>query len=148
MLLTFPLKTPVPVPVSRRSEFSYLTINKSTGKLLLPMLEDTLYYFFSDYKNYYYLPQEDQAIHKSVAAYVEKEYRQPARKENCYTRQYGLFLPQTEELFTPAFRRSYGDTLSWFAWDDSFLQDTSRLSVYLGALLSGIVSARKPSSTF
>ena len=148
MLLTFPLKTPVPVPVSRRSEFSYLTINKSTGKLLLPMLEDTLYYFFSDYKNYYYLPQEDQAIHKSVAAYVEKEYRQPARKENCYTRQYGLFLPQTEELFTPAFRRSYGDTLSWFAWDDSFLQDTSRLSVYLGALLSGIVFPGKPSSTF
>lgn len=142
VLLTFPLKTPVPVPVSQSYDFGYLTLNKSTGKLLLPMLEDTLYYYFTDYKNYYYLPQEDQAIHKSVAAYVEKEYRQPARKENCYTRQSGLFLPQTEELFTPAFRRAYDDSLSWFLWKEEDWKDSSKWSLYLSSLLQEIAKRK------
>lgn len=37
-------------------------------------------HFYSDYKNYYYLPKEDMAIHKSVAAYVDHEYRENARR--------------------------------------------------------------------
>ena len=138
LLFTFPLKTQVPVPVSRSYDFGYLTLNKSTGKLLLPMLKDTLYYYFADYKNYYYLPREDQAIHKSVAAYVDKEYRQPATKTNCYTKQTGLFLPQPEELFTPAFRRSCDDTLSWFLWKEEEWEDPSRKARYLDSLTRAI----------
>lgn len=145
LLLTFPLRTPVPTPVSHSCPFGYLTINKSTGKLLLPMLDGTLYYFFEDYKNYYYLPQEDQAIHKSVAAYVGKEYRQPAKRENCYTKKAGLFLPQPEPLFTPAFRRKYKDNLSWFLWQEEAWITPDSWSRYLASLLRSI-AAESPSN--
>lgn len=138
LLLEFPLSLPVPAPVSRRFPWGYLTLQKNTGKLLLPMLSGTLRYYFPDYKNYYYLPQEDQAIHKSVAAYVDRAYRQPASAETCYTRQAGCFLPQPEECFAPAFRREYDDPLRWFAWQEDDLCDTVKLSTYLACLLRAV----------
>lgn len=136
LLLTFPLPAAVPVPLPRQYSFGYLTLNKNTGKLLLPVFEGTLYYFFEDYKNYYYLPKEDQAIHKSVASYVDKEYRQPAKRENCYTKQTGLFLPQPTPRFTPAFRQEYHASLSWFLWKEE--TDPSFWAQYLTCLLPAI----------
>ena len=41
--------------------------------------------FYKDYKNYYYLPEQNCAIHKSVAAYVDKSRRTAATKNTCYT---------------------------------------------------------------
>lgn len=136
LLFTFELKTPVPVPVSKMLDYGYLTLKKSTGKLLIHVLNDTLYYYFPNYKDYYYLTQEDQAVHKSVAAYVDKQYRKQAKADTCYIRQSGCFLPQTEELFTPALRRCYTDKLRWFALDDKFLQDKEKLAAYLTSLLA------------
>ena len=40
--------------------------------VVVPKTRDTeMKYFFKDYKNYYYLPMEHMAIHKSMAAYVD-----------------------------------------------------------------------------
>lgn len=50
-------------------------------------------YFYDNYKDYYYLPGEDRAIHKSVAAFVEKEHREKAKKETCYIKKTASFLP-------------------------------------------------------
>lgn len=61
--------------------------------LSTPLFHGILFYFFKDYKNYFYLPAEDMAVHKSVGIYVEKENREPARASNCYARKEGLFLP-------------------------------------------------------
>ena len=48
----------------------------------------------TDYlKEYFYLPAEDTAVHKSVASYVDKEFRQKATKDTCYIKQNGDFLP-------------------------------------------------------
>lgn len=135
LLFGFSLKLPVPVPVSFSTETGYLTLNKCTGKLMIPVLEDTLYFFFEDYKNYYYLPQEDQAIHKSVAAYVEKQYRQPAKKENCYTKHQGLFLPQTKNFQAPSFHRCYKDPISWMLWKEEEWTDAANWSTYLCDLI-------------
>ena len=38
----------------------------------MPLLEGTLKYYYPDYKNYYYLPLEDEAVHKSVGVYVDR----------------------------------------------------------------------------
>lgn len=62
---------------------------KAKQKILLIRLysqERELKLFYKDYKNYYYLPLEDTAMHKSVAGFVDKEYRMKATKENCYTK--------------------------------------------------------------
>lgn len=42
--------------------------------------------YYPNYKDYYYLPAEDAAIHKSVGVYVDKKNRVPATAENCFTR--------------------------------------------------------------
>lgn len=60
---------------------------------LLPVCEAELKYFYPDPADYYYLPLEDCAMHKSVASFVEKEYRRKATAATCYTKRTGAFLP-------------------------------------------------------
>lgn len=50
-------------------------------------------YFFKDYKNYYYLPMEHMAIHKSMAAYVDDAHKEKATKDNAFTTKTGSFIP-------------------------------------------------------
>lgn len=57
-------------------------------------------------KDYYYLPKEDRAIHRSIACYVDKAYRQKATAATCYIRQEGIFLPSFWHFTAPTFRKS------------------------------------------
>lgn len=84
------------------------------GILQVPLYQGILKHFYSNYKDYYYLPLEDTAIHKSVGAYVDSHYRRQAKASNCYQKKEGLFLPQFSDFHTPAFRQEYGNTLSYF----------------------------------
>ena len=59
----------------------------------IPIIHGTLYHYFPDYKNYFYLPDEDMAIHKSVGTYVDKDHREQATAKNCYIKKTGAFLP-------------------------------------------------------
>ena len=99
--------------------------------LLIPFYEGRLYHYFKDYKNYYYLPAEDRALHKSVAMYVDAGAREKAKKETAYVPKEGLFLPQFKELHKPAFRRK-GDPASrlYFLYEDAFSDDPERLKDY------------------
>lgn len=65
----------------------------SIVEFTIPIVQGEKKYFYDNYKDYYYLPGEDQAIHKSVAAFVEKEYREKAKKETCYIKKTASFLP-------------------------------------------------------
>lgn len=71
----------------------YLNILGTKGYLFIPLIKDTLLHFFSDYQNYYYLPNEDMAVHKSVAAYVEPANRIKASRNNCYIKKEDNFIP-------------------------------------------------------
>lgn len=64
-----------------------------TVTLTLPVYEGERKYFYQNPADYYYLPLEDCAMHKSVASFVEKEYRKKATAATCYTKRTGLFLP-------------------------------------------------------
>ncbi len=66
---------------------------QGTVSFLLPVYEAELKYFYPDPADYYYLPLEDCAMHKSVASFVEKEYRKKATAATCYTKKNGAFLP-------------------------------------------------------
>ena len=61
--------------------------------LFLPVYSGELKYFYPNPSDYYYLPLEDCAMHKSVASFVEKEYRKKATAATCYTKKTGTFLP-------------------------------------------------------
>ncbi len=106
----------------------------------IPLYHGTLYHFFKNYKDYYYLPAEDTAIHKSVGTYVEKEFRQPAKASNCYTKKEGTFLPVPVSLDLTdnqllLFRAGYREKQSYVVWDDKIRQDEALLRDILCALL-------------
>ena len=62
-------------------------------RIQIPVSRMEARFFYENYKDYYYLPSEDTAMHKSVAEYVEKEYRVKATKETCYTKKNAAYLP-------------------------------------------------------
>lgn len=76
--------------------------------MLLPVHHGELRYYFPDFKNYYYLPDEGVAVHKSVATYVDKNHREPAKARNCYTKKTGSFVPVPESAPGHLFRRTWG----------------------------------------
>lgn len=73
----------------------YLNGVDEQATLYLPLLKGELKHYFKDYKNYYYLPKEDMAVHKSVATYVEPENKKGNKKHLLYKEKRCLyFLPR------------------------------------------------------
>lgn len=107
--------------------------------LSVPVFHGTLKYFFNDYKEYYYLPAEDRAIHKSVAEFVDKAYRKKATKETCYQKKEGCFLPQIEQMFEPAFRESAKSSPAYFLPSAAFWEDEKAVKTWLTSLLCWLV---------
>lgn len=79
----------------------------NTALLRLPVIECELKRFYDNYKDYYYLPAEDCCIHRSAASGVSRTHRENAKKETCYTKYSGLFIPSILSDHPAAFRESY-----------------------------------------
>ena len=137
LTLTFSLAKPLPAALSADGTAA-LRAQGDTAALSVSFVRETLRHFFPDYKNYFYLPLEDQAIHKSVAVYVDKANRRPAKAADCYIKKSGVFLPQPKEVFTPAFQKEYDSSELYFAYTDAFLQDKEQLAKYVEALLRAL----------
>ncbi len=114
LTVTCQLPIPLPVPVSCGDGCFYLHGKENCAWLRIPVYEGVLKYFYPDYKDYYYLPDEDMAIHKSVAAYVDKAHRKKADAATCYTKKEGMFLPQYETVVEPAFYEVYQGQIAYF----------------------------------
>ncbi|MDO4330643.1 MAG: exonuclease, partial [Lachnospiraceae bacterium] len=94
-----------------------------------------------NYKDYYYLPCEDTAIHKSVGEYVAREARIKATAKTCYTRKSGLFLPQLPDapLWQPVFQTEYKAKIAYAAYTEALLSDPGTANTYLHQLLTEAV---------
>ena len=100
----------LPVSVLLKDEYYVLRAEHSTLKLRLPVITGILKYFYPNYKDYYYLPYEDTAMHKSIAAYVDSECRIKATKETCYTKKHGTFIMiPSYSGDMPVFKKDYND---------------------------------------
>lgn len=78
------------------SDICTLVLEAECGDLEVPLIQTELKYFLPNPKDYYYLPAEDQAVHKSIAAFVETSHRKKATASNCYLRRSGKFLPSLQ----------------------------------------------------
>lgn len=114
--LSCTINSRLPAAISCKNNHFYLHAKNSQAYFKVPLLEGTLKYFYPDYKNYYYLPDEDLAIHKSVAFYVDCAHRQKAKASNCYSKKTGLFLPQYQKVITPALSVEYRAKITYFEW--------------------------------
>ena len=116
------------------SKKAYLSVDfseKQTFVMDIPCPSCSMKHFFTDYKNYYYLPAEDMAIHKSVAAYMDPEYRQKADPDHCYIKKHGTFIPyffgSPDQIPAnlPEFTSGRKDKLRFLELNDSFFQNTN-----------------------
>lgn len=82
----------VPVPVTLQKDGFFLQMEQNLIVIGIPLFHGELKYYYPDYKDYYYLPQEDMAIHQKVACFVDKEHRKKATRTTAYTRKSGVFL--------------------------------------------------------
>lgn len=136
VIFHFTLSSPLPKRVSFSKQDFFLNVTKNKCSLRTKAYTGELKYFYSDYKNYYYLPAEDTAIHKSVAFYVDKNFRTRAKAANCYSRKTGIFLPQFKEIISPYFKIDYFDKILYFEACESNLNDSSKMNSYIEHILN------------
>ncbi len=133
---------PVGVPVDRHIciDNIHILIKNRTLTLVIPVISDTLKYFFKDYKNYYYLTSEDEAIHKSIAQYVDSNNRVKCSASNCYTKKTGIFLPLYDNCDLNIFKKDYSDTEKYCNADDILLKSTDNTEKYIHSVINHIFS--------
>ena len=135
LLMKLQLPTPLPLPISNLSNGCYFSGEGTEGILKVPVYEEEMKYFYSNYKDYYYLPEEDAALHKSVASFVDKEHRVPATAATCYTRKYSTYVPQWDIFVEPFFKRNYKNKELFFELTDEMKKDRAFFSRYAQYLL-------------
>lgn len=113
----------------------FLTLEANTLTCIISAYDTELKYFYDNPKEYYYLPAEDMAVHKSVATYVDKEFRHKATKATCYTRQAGLFLPVFSKEFPTVFQEDCKANEYFLLCNAAFLSDTNLQQTYMKDLL-------------
>ncbi len=133
-------QTPLPRLISCAAGGCYFRGDDMECSLKIPIYEEELKYFYSNYHDYYYLPSEDVALHKSVAGFVDKAYRLPASAANCYTRKFSSYLPQWDFLFQPFFKRDYKSGELFFELTDELKRDRQAFSKYASHVLNMMAS--------
>lgn len=136
LLFSLTLSVPVPQRVSYRFDDCTLVLSENKAYLTVKVKQGVLKFFFPNYKDYFYLPQEDMAIHKSVATFVDKEFREKAKASNCYQKKSGRFLPQYEQLHSPAYQENFKDKITYFELTNDFLEKGELCLSYVQHLIS------------
>lgn len=86
-----------------------LRLSEMDGCLEIPIFKGILYHFYDNYKDYYYIPKQDTAIHKSViSSYAyDKEDIKKATRNTCYQKQEGFFIPSPSKQTVDCPREIY-----------------------------------------
>lgn len=140
LIITLSLDQSLPKLVLTNAGGCYFRGEGREATLKIPIYEEELKYFYSNYQDYYYLPTEDVALHKSVAGFVDKEHRVQASATNCYTRKYASYLPQWDALFEPFFKRDYKSRELFFELTDEMKKNRQAFSDYAGHVLGMMAS--------
>ena len=104
LILELKLPYKLPQKFSNGNEQFYLTGEEEIIKFIIKTTTGKLKQYYSDHKNYYYLPEEDTAIPKALGSGIDKKHRKAATKDTCYT---------------------------WFACSDAFLNNPQQQKQYL-----------------
>lgn len=139
LLMTLSLQTPLPIRISYGVNGIYFTGEGTEGSLRVPLLQEELKYFYANYKDYYYLPEEDLALHKSVSGFVDSAHRKQATAQTCYTRKVSLFLEEWGDAFRPVFKKSYQDKSCYFELTDPMKTDREFFSRYASHVIEHLV---------
>lgn len=139
LLLVAPMRTGITLEL--QCKWAQLTILPETIRLQIQLLEDELKFFFSDFKNYYYLRDEDSAIHKSIAAFVDSEHKTKATKQTAYIKKRGIFIPLPKNYSISnhkTFNFRAGDPERFMEWTEDQFNDSKFTHSYFTGWLSSL----------
>ena len=125
----------VPMPIDVNLENWFINLSGPEINLCIDLYEGELKFFYPNYSDYYYLPMEDRAIHKSLAEFVDRSHRKKATAKTCYQKVSGLFLPEPEPIFSPALLKEYKDKLSFTQFTPELFQDGELAEAYLRSVI-------------
>ena len=114
--------------------------DRTEAVLTVPVIEGERKLFFKDFRNYYYLPGEDRAIHKSVGQFTDPAFREQAKASTCYQRVSGSFIPLPSDPGINGIRcflREYRDTAVWIRTDDLIACAPDSLHACIQCILDG-----------
>ena len=161
-LLTLALPLPIPLPreiiltgqyapATAQVDFHpsapwQLTLTKATAYYQIPVFTGSLKYFLPNYSEYYYLPEEDTAIHKSIASFVDSSHRKKATAATCFNRREGRFLPllyrrqskKADSPVLPVFREEYKSFPAFCELPEDYQSNWTFWKEYLTAQMDGL----------
>ncbi|MCR4705917.1 MAG: ribonuclease H-like domain-containing protein [Lachnospiraceae bacterium] len=129
--------------ISVSAEECYFSAEGNEAILRVPLYEEEMKYFYSDYKDYYYLPIEDVAMHKSIASFVDKDHRVQAKASTCYTRKNSTFLREWNDLYEPYFKRDYASKELFFELTEDMKKDRILFNQYAAHVLQMMLTKLK-----
>lgn len=132
----------LPVRISFGNDFIYINAYDDSALITIDIYDGELKFFYDNYKDYYYLPDEDRAIHKSLAIYVDKDYRVKAKPSTSYTKKEGLFAPQYLPIISPYFKRENNDKITFVEIHTDFLLQEQNLTDYIRHILEHLSKAK------
>ena len=115
------------IPVGFNTGFGQIRLSlrkDNTAILRLPVTECELKRFYDNYRDYYYLPAEDCCIHRLVASGVDASRRENAKKETCYTKYSGLFIPSLSSDPSNTFRADYRSKELYIPYTEDTCEET------------------------
>lgn len=140
LIMTVKLPVSLPKNISSSSSICYFKGIEKEGQIRVPIYNEEMKFFYANYKDYYYLPIEDVALHKSVASFVDKDYRKQATAANCYTRKYSSYLPQWDIILEPFFKRDYKSQELFFELTEEIKKDRAAFTKYANHILKMLAS--------
>lgn len=127
------------IPVSDTGMAIKLSFSMDRITLSIPVFRTALNYYFTDYKDYYYMTEEHTVMHKSVAVYTDSSVRRKAKKSECYVSKEGVFIPVIKSGCFSAdmhiFRKDYTSKNYFIEFTDDMYENTEWLLTYYRQLL-------------
>lgn len=99
--------SPISIEIKKENWICQTVKESSVIYFKINIIKHTMYHYFSNYKEYYYLVDQDEAIHKSLGIFLPKEKRKPAKASNCYIKKTESFLQVMNDCIDlPIFKES------------------------------------------
>ena len=133
LYLRFSLPSSVPVPLTLTPKNFLLEIKETSLCLTVPLYQGELCYFFKDYKDYEFIPSEDRAVHKSLAAMYPKEMREKAKASTAYQKMKTSFLPVFQEG-EKVFKKTYQDKQCFIPFKENTFESINPVEYLLSFL--------------
>ena len=114
------LNSSLPTKLSYNLEGVHFNGDGNLAHISVSLVNGTYKYFYNNYQDYYFLPLEDKAVHKSLAKFVDNKHKKKATASTCYEKVTSEFLPLFDfknEFFTKYLLNEFKDKTGYIKAD-------------------------------